>query len=56
MILIITGTIKPQKSNLAKINNEFERLEQYKKSLRFYIEKSKFKKILFIDNSNFLLK
>ena len=54
MLAIITGTICPSgdMKQLAICNAE-ERLEQYKKSLRFFIGSGAFSKIVFAENSNY---
>lgn len=53
MVLILTGTFKPQDNKLSNIINIDDRIRQYKNSLEFYIKQSKFKKIVLVDNSNY---
>lgn len=51
--LIITGCISPVKQNYLVLTNVNERLKQYIKSIRYYIEETDFQKIIFCDNSNY---
>lgn len=51
-ILLITGCISPNKNIYRlELKNEEERLIQYLQSIKYYIEKTKFRKIIFCDNS-----
>ena len=58
-ILILTGTINPnvfktaEKSINVKLTNEEERLNQYKTTIRKYIEESLFTDIVFVENSGY---
>lgn len=54
MLAIITGTIRPDSGmGGVALNNENERLLQYKKSMEFFIKSKAFEKIIFCENSNF---
>lgn len=55
MILIITATINPPTQDYLKVNNTGERLSQYKESLNFFISSGAFQKIIFCDNSGYLI-
>lgn len=55
MILIITATINPPAQDYLKVNNTGERLSQYKESLNFFISSGAFQKIIFCDNSGYLI-
>ncbi len=55
MILIITATINPPTQDYLKVNNTGERLSQYKESLIFFISSGAFQKIIFCDNSGYLI-
>lgn len=51
-VLLITGCISPNKNIYKlKLKDEEERLRQYLQSIKYYIEETKFKKIIFCDNS-----
>lgn len=54
IVLIVTACIKPD-INIKFLNlvDENVRLQQYKESLRFYIENTKLLNIVFCDNSNY---
>lgn len=51
--LIITGCIAPVSQKYLVLTNTEERLRQYINSIKYYLEKSCFKKIIFCDNSNY---
>ena len=58
-VIILTGTIDPgcfsindKKMNVQLTNSE-DRLNQYKKAIRYYIEESVFSDIIFIENSGY---
>lgn len=53
MILVITGTIKPEKQKNLVIANEEERLTQYIDSIEFFRDSGAFDKIVFCENSNY---
>ena len=54
MCLIITGTIKPSNDVFAlAVSDSGIREKQYLNSIKYYIEKTKIKKIIFCDNSGF---
>ena len=52
--ILLTATINPQGMINVALNNPVERLEQYKKSIEFYINETDFN-IVFCDNSKNLL-
>ncbi|MBQ9991378.1 MAG: hypothetical protein IJP31_10645 [Lachnospiraceae bacterium] len=53
MVAIITGTIKPDNGvRQLSLRNADERLEQYRESLKFFLESGAFSKIIFCENSN----
>lgn len=55
IVLLITGCIAPSKNqDDLYIYDEEIRLHQYIDSIRFYIENTKFDKIVFCENSNYL--
>lgn len=51
--LIITGCISPVSQRYLVLTNTEERLRQYVNSIKYYLEQSCFKKIIFCDNSNY---
>ena len=58
-VLILTGTINPdvfktpERSINVKLTNVEERLDQYKKAIKRYIEESIFTNIVFVENSGY---
>lgn len=51
--LVVTGCIKPNRNQSLYLKDSETRLVQYLDALRFYIDSSKFKNIVFCDNSGY---
>lgn len=52
-VLLITASIEPQDVRYLRLCNARQRLEQYIDSLKYYIQDTNIKKIVFCDNSNY---
>lgn len=55
IVLLVTGCIAPADDQKLYLNNVNIRLNQYIDSILYYIEQSRFKKIVFCENSNYTL-